>query len=851
MTADVTDEDARGTRRVFALASVVAVATVALAAVYAGDGRVAGVSLWWWLLIPAFLLVEIHHIHVEFRREAHAFSMSAIPLVVGLYTVSPMALVLARVAGTAAAFIGYHRSPAYKVAVNVASHGLEAVTAIIVFRALVPADALSPGGWLAAFVAALAADVVGILVVTVAISLFEGRLELSFLGPVITGSVATLADTALALIGVTILAERPAALALLAAVAFMLVASYRAYGALLEQHRNLQLLYEYSRRLAAGVVEGTVASALLDQGRELMHAERAWLLLPASEEQIRHVEPGHETDDADDALDRELYRAATASTSARLWSAPGPLEELITGAGMKQVMATAMAMGGATGPRCVLAVADRSGRVRPFRDSDLSLFETIAGHAGVGLQNGHLIEQLRAEAADKEHRSLHDALTGLPNRVKFHQELSRSLVTDNPVAVLLIDLDRFKEVNDTLGHHNGDLLLVEVGERLRSTLRLGDVVARLGGDEFAVLIPDITSAEAAIQVANGVRSVLERPFDLADLTVDIRASVGIAVSPNHGRTPEILMQRSDVAMYVAKEDQSGVELYDPSRDSYSAERLTLVGELRTALDLRAIEVHFQPQADCRTRRVIGAEALVRWQHPDHGLIPPDEFVPIAEHTGLIRPLTRLVLEHAIDQCARWHAAGYPIRVSVNLSARNLLEPDLADDVTDMLQRWDVPAQALCLELTESTVMSDPRRTIAVLERLAAADLTIAIDDFGTGHSSLSYLQKLPVGEIKIDKSFVFGLGRVQSAEVIVGSIIDLGRNLGLPVLAEGVETDEAWDRLDELGCALVQGYRLSRPAAPDVFFDWLVAREGQPVPATPAGAEVIRLASRAGSPARR
>ncbi|HMC42497.1 MAG TPA: EAL domain-containing protein, partial [Acidimicrobiales bacterium] len=468
-----------------------------------------------------------------------------------------------------------------------------------------------------------------------------------------------------------------------------------------------------------------------------------------------------------------------------------------------------------------LVVGDRSGEVRRFSSGDLHLFATLANHAGVSLENNQLMDRLREKAAESEHQSLHDALTGLPNRTLFGQRLEEAIRGSSSVAVLLLDLDRFKEVNDTLGHHNGDLLLQQVGGRLRTGLRHGDVIARLGGDEFAVLLPDVGGKEAALHVAHGIVNLFERSFPIGDVSVDVGVSIGIAVAPFHGHEPGTLVQRADVAMYMAKGDQTGVELYSPERDGYSAERLALVGELRHAINNGELEVHFQPQVDLSTGSAFGAEALVRWCHPTRGLVPPDEFISIAENTGLIRPLTQLVLERSLLCCRSWRERGWPLRVSVNLSVRSLLQPNLVDDVAALLNRYGVPAGDLCLEVTESSMMIDPRRTIATLERLRSLGLTIGIDDFGTGHSALAYLLRLPVGEIKVDKSFVMSMATDRSAEAIVRTIVDLARNLDLPVVAEGVETAEVRDRLVAMGCGGAQGYLFSRPLRQEQLLRWL------------------------------
>ena len=420
-----------------------------------------------------------------------------------------------------------------------------------------------------------------------------------------------------------------------------------------------------------------------------------------------------------------------------------------------------------------------------------------------------------ASIAQEKHQALHDALTDLPNRRLFRDRVNQAVVnarrSHDPVAVLIIDLDRFKEVNDTLGHHIGDLLLQQVAGRLQETLREGDTIARLGGDEFAVLLPVVTGQAAAAGVAEKLVQALEAPFTIRTWTFDIEASIGIAVSPEHGDTVDALMQRADVAMYLAKESRAGFELYSADRDRHSPRRLALLGDLRRAIDDDTLVLHYQPKADMRTGGVRGVEALLRWIHPEHGFIPPDEFIPLAEHTGLIRPLTLFVLDQALKQCRSWNDEGVEVGVAVNLSVRNLYDPSFSDEVSSLLAKHGVHASQLELEITESVIMADPMRAMAVLGRLSELGVGLSLDDFGVGYSSLAYLKRLPVTEIKIDKSFVMNISTDESDAMIVRSTIGLARSLGMRVVAEGVETEETWTRLVALGCDVAQGFYLCKP----------------------------------------
>ncbi len=433
--------------------------------------------------------------------------------------------------------------------------------------------------------------------------------------------------------------------------------------------------------------------------------------------------------------------------------------------------------------------------------------------------------RLRRQAEEKEYQALHDALTGLPNRALFRERVAMAIAAarrdKSEVAVILMDLDRFKEINDTLGHDNGDLLLQEIARRLREALPETELVARLGGDEFAVLKPNPPGLAVVAYSADQLLVALERPLLLNGIALHVRASMGIALYPEHGEAPDALLRRADVAMYRAKEARSGYKVYTPEHDPYAPERLELLGELERGIRSGELLLHYQPKVEVRTGRVWGVESLVRWQHPQRGLLLPDAFIPLAEHTGLIRPLTLHVLRAALAQRRAWQDAGVEWNVAVNLSAQDLLDPGFPDDLGQVLTELSVPASALQLEITESSVMADPAMAQRVLARLHAMGIRFALDDFGTGYSSLAYLRRLPVKEIKIDKSFVMGMAVEQHDAAIVRSIIDLSHHLHLEVVAEGVESADVCQQLTALGCDLVQGYYISRPVPAEELTAWL------------------------------
>jgi diguanylate cyclase (GGDEF)-like protein len=437
--------------------------------------------------------------------------------------------------------------------------------------------------------------------------------------------------------------------------------------------------------------------------------------------------------------------------------------------------------------------------------------------------------RLNKQIEENRRLALHDPLTGLPNRTLFTDRTERAVASARrsgaSVAILLINLDRFKEVNDTLGHHMGDVLICEIADRLEAELRDADTIARLGGDEFAVLMPEVRDPEAPIHCAMRILDAVRRPFDVDGVTIEVDASIGAASFPEHGADGPRLLQCADVAMYAAKDEHTGLVQYVASLDEHTPQRLALFGELRRAIDNDELVLHYQPIADVVAGRIKGVEALVRWQHRERGLLPPDQFIDVAEQTGLIRPMTRYVLNQALQDCRTWRDRGLQLSVAVNLSPRNLLDTTLPTQVHELLQRHGLPQEALEFEITESTVMVDPVRALQILDELHRSGIQLSVDDYGTGHASLAYLSNLPVDALKIDRSFVMDMATGTKGEVIVRSTIDLARNLGLLVVAEGVESGDVYRRLSELGCDAAQGFWLARPGPADSIPDAILTIE--------------------------
>jgi diguanylate cyclase (GGDEF)-like protein len=466
----------------------------------------------------------------------------------------------------------------------------------------------------------------------------------------------------------------------------------------------------------------------------------------------------------------------------------------------------------------VLAVPGLSGEHRLA-----VLLATAAVLVSVG-RTALTFREVRQLAASRN-QALTDELTGLPNRRALAVRLEEATGEGQPAALLFLGVDRFKELNDTLGHHVGDLLLERLGHRLAEATTDGDVLARLGGDEFAVLLAD---GAAATETAMRLRRILERPFTLDGIPVQVDASVGVACFPEHGRTAIELLKHADVAMHQAKQDHTGIARYHENRNEHSRDRLALLGDLRSGIARGELVLHYQPQVDVETGRLSGLEALVRWEHPQHELLMPPAFLPAVEQTSLMHPLTERVLSDALHQAASWAGGPLDVPVSVNIAAPNLLDTRFPETVARLLRRSGVAPQRLRIEVTENAVMTDVERATAVLARIRELGVRISIDDFGTGHSSLARLKHLPVDELKIDKGFVLHVEADERDAAVVEAAVTLAHRLRLTVVAEGVETPEALALLRRLGCHLAQGFLLSRPLAPWQLERWIRSRADVP-----------------------
>lgn len=799
------------------------------------------------ILLVLFLVIEPLVIHVEFKGEAHAIDVSDGVVLLGLVCAAPLTVVVARVAAGLIAQSWIRVSPV-KLVFNLALRALEIATVAVVYAGLLgAASPVSPRGWFAAYAGLVASQVLGSFVVTLVIALATGKLDVTPTFVLMLWAMAAL-NVSLGLLSLQVVWIDWRGLWMVAGALVFMFLGYRAFLTIRERYGNLGLLYRFTDTLAGATETEEVTEQTLSLARELLRADEALLVLTVPDGAIvrRMAADGsvrvttHRGTGDDGAIvarltngDPILVAADERDDSLRLLAAFFGWSDL----------ASAPLLGD-HGVAGALVVGGRIGDVSTFEREDLRLLETFARNTTIALKVGELVAELKREAVEKEFQAMHDALTGLPNRAMLGERLDALLAeTDNEhVAVLFMDLNGFKDVNDALGHHTGDVLLVEVGRRLQRTIGKRGILARLGGDEFAVITGAIGGIEHAVELARELCAAIQNAFYLDQLSLEISASVGVALAPVHATDSRTLFQRAEVAMYAAKDKRSGVEVYDEAHDHSSTRRLSLVGELRTALESDQLQLFYQPQTDLLTGTVISVEALARWPHPRFGFVAPDEFIPIAEQSGMIHMLTRWALRTAINDLVRWQARWPQLRMSVNMSTRNLLDPGFVADVAALLRGSGVAPEALTLELTESSVMADPQRSLVMLKQLHDLGVRLAIDDFGTGYSSLSYLKRLPVDEVKIDRSFVMNMAADPDDTVIVRSTIELAHNLGLHAVAEGVEDLETWNVLLRQGCDLAQGYFMSRPLSASALTEWFAER-------TQAVAGVRRLSVAGAEPA--
>ncbi len=748
-----------------------------------------------------FFAAELLVIHVPTRRDTHSMSFGELPLCLGLFLLTPLALVGAAVIGPTFALVFHRRQRGVKLWFNMVGFAVQTALAAATFHLLLGhAREASLRAMAVALLASLIADIVSAVSVTWAIACFRGaRPDMDWwaLG---AGLLASCAKTSLALLAVRAITEQAALeLGMITVCAAVMFYAFHTYAGLHERHRRLEKLYRFNRAVGGSVRLDEIARAIVTEARELLHAGRAELRLPGGGDEVvtwtcdgADVVPARAAVDATDGS--RLPGASDDSGPGVVVSDDALAVPLVTHSGV---------IGG-------LAVVEPLGVDRRFDQIDARLFEALAGHAAIALENGGLVEQLQTEMRERAHRAAHDPLTGLANRMHFNELVDRCLADADRVHVLfLLGLDRFSDVNETLGHDNGDVVLCEIGQRLRGAIP-DSLVSRLGSDEFAVFA-SVDAGGAADTLRDMLVAAIAPAITIDGLQLEIGVSIGCALAPEHASDALGLLRCADTAMRDAKERHLGFAVYEPGSEVDTRRRLTLAHQLRHAIEHGELVLWYQPQLDVASGEVTGVEALVRWNHPELGLLPPDEFIPVAEHVGLIDALTARVLDDALRQRRMWAELGQELDVAVNISARSLTDTLFADRITRALVRHRCPVDALTLEITESQIMADPERAAAALGELHELGVRIAIDDFGTGFSSLASLRALPVDELKIDKSFVFGVPDSPSDSAIVRSTAALGQSLGLHVVAEGVENEHALEFLVECGVDTAQGFYFARP----------------------------------------
>ncbi|MBQ1072113.1 sensor domain-containing phosphodiesterase [Micromonospora sp. C31] len=795
----------------------------------------------WSLALPllvAMVAAGLPVLNFTVRRQSLGVTLTEIPLVLAFYLVEPLTVVVIYTVASAATHLR-HRFGATKFWFNVGRAAAGSSLAVLVLEAMPPVEGVGPATWLKLSLAASMVNLLSLASVAGVHTLLQGwqagRGALRQSPPALLAAMINIASGMIILI---LIAATWWSLLLLGALLVALALVYRAYAQFFRQHRTLTDMYELSRAVSESGEYGTLPDALLGRVRALMQAEYATLWLPA---QGRHPEVLLTArNDAPGLLDfaktpaalRERARDEGRTVAVgRGLTTDGDLRAPLSTHRVKDVIVLPLRSGQAV--IGTLEVANRLGDSNHFVRTDVPLFETVAAHAAVALENSRLVDRLRHDAS-------HDTLTRLPNRRRITGALEEAVKIRAPgevVALLLFDVDRLRQVNESLGHAAGDKVLVEVANRLRACVPSSALVGRAGGDEFLVTLR-LESAEAAVELAAQLREQIRDEMVFDALTLDVDTAVGVALHPDHGSDAASLLQRVDLAATAAKSVPGSVQLFSPALESRSLRRLGLAGDLRRALDADELEVYFQPKVTLRDRRLVGVECLARWEHPAHGTVAPEDFVAVAEHTGQLGRFTEFVLREGLRHSRDWTHAGQPLAVAVNLSARTLTDQHFPARVGELLDEYGVLPQLLTLEIKEAGVLDGTDRPIPTLRRLRDLGVRLSVDDFGTGDSSLAHLRRLPVHEVKVDRSFVQGMATDPGDLAIVNAVVTLSQQFGLAVVAEGVESELTLELLQDIGCEIGQGFLFSRPLPYERLEAWFGA---QVDPETISPGELPRL----------
>ena len=814
-------------RRVWALNALLGLAALGLYLLVAGQVRLAapGVAIPWALFAVMFCIAEGWRVYVHFRRNAHSFSLSELPLVLGLYFASPQTLVSSRMVGGLIALWLIRRHPPIKVAFNLALYAIEAEVAMLLLSVLAPLrNVQTAESWAIILAIVAIVAVLGFSLTAVVISLAEGNLTRSQMARGYLFSIgAGLVNACLAIQAAVALSRDAAELWLLCLPVIGVAGAYLLYTSEYQKRQRIQHLYECSDLLQRTAVADAAVPELLAQISQVFRAEMAEVvLLPvatgsgrASTTTLRHGQVRTRDQELDAGLLEGLMMAVGSEMRTRsiTWDdSAEAVREWLEHQDLKDAMLTSLWGDGSL--LGVLSVGNRMSDVGTFSTDDLTLFETFGAQTSVAVQNMRLDNTLTYQA-------FHDPITNLANRVLFTDRLEHALSRRDEkrglIAVLFVDLDDFKMVNDTFGHAPGDELLRSVAERLRSVLRPADTAARFGGDEFAILLEDAISRDDVAAVAERIVTALKPHFVVERQEVAVHASIGVAIASAAPVSAEELLRRSDAAMYWAKVQGKGsYEIYDAGMIEGSGHRLQVRTELERALADGNLRVHYQPIVEIHTGEVRGVEALVRWEHPERGWILPSEFIGIAEESGLIADVGDFVLREACTQMQRWgstldlHA---DFQLHVNVSPRQLRSDHLIDQVRQVLAETRLDPGRLVIEMTESFVGEHGDVARERMRELKTLGVGLAIDDFGTGYSSLAILQDMPFDILKVDRAFIDGVADDPRRRAFTEAIFGLGATLGLRMIAEGVEREQQREALLSLGCTLAQGYLFARPVA--------------------------------------
>jgi diguanylate cyclase (GGDEF)-like protein len=723
----------------------------------------------------------------------------------------------------------YRRVPFIKVAFNAANQVLGTAAAFVAVTVSIgPASPVSPRGWLALGLGAVCYVLVTFVGVAAVLTVSAGRPGVGYWKKMaVQEAVIPPIAVALAIVAIACYWAQPWALLVLVGPALVLGWWYGASERIRTRFTDLQSVYAFSQALAKVTERPDVLLVALSETKHVLHCDQAELCVDQPEGLVRYRLDGS------GGIVEEVADNAGPEHSALQTQQPVLLPHssrngYLIERGLKDAMFVPITIGGSEA--AVLGVADRHGSdSTTFTRDDLDFLQALAAHLSTALTSSDHLDHLRRSVAEREHQAYHDGLTGLANRTLFMNVVAAALENsggNRMVAVVLMDLDGFKEINDALGHHTGDAVLKVIATRVSSGVREFGLAARLGGDEFAFLVSAASSVDEIIGITDHLMESVGAPMVIDNMALTMRASVGIALAPVHGLDAASLLKKADVAMYSAKSSSRRVSVYDRTMDNSSARRLALATDLGRAIDADELDLWFQPVADVATGNISGFEALLRWPHPALGFVSPDEFIPIAEQTGLIEPLTWWVVNEALAEVRRWRDEGYEYSMAVNISARTLLDIGMVDRLNDMVTTYGLAPSNLTLEITESSMMVEFERSEAVLRRLCDVGYKIAIDDFGTGYSSLSRLKVLPVHVVKIDRAFIKNICFDKADQAVVKSIIELARVMGHTVVAEGIEDLQTWNRLAALGCDLGQGYYFARPMLAVDCRRWVIERQG-------------------------